>query len=371
MERLAFETAAAADTEEAWDALSRDLEQRPPRGRRARTPRPRPCPRGGSVQGRDGREDRRGVGAVPRRASAQRRNARAERNRREAAAFEEAKGGGRAALQEFLRRHADGLLAKDAQRLLRQVADAEDFEHAKSMDKAGAWQLYLQTHPSSANADVARQRLTELEDIAFAALLASKNPKAGAEFLADFPESPRRDELTRLVAKWNEAAAVQGALDAIAAGDLDRADSVLGRISDGERRREVVDALEAARDQQSWEEAQRSESPASLHGYLDARPNGRWASEARKRLAKLQSALAAAEPGDWERRGSSGRCRPGSATSSTTPTRRVPPRPGNGARKPTTSISPAPPNLGHVARFLKTRPEGRHRMDAEVRLRGR
>src|SRR6185436_6204303 len=133
-----------------------------------------------------------------------RRNARAEMNRREAVAFEEARGGGRAALQEFLRRHPNGLLTRDAQRLVRQAGDAEDFAHAESMKTAAAWQLYLATHPGGAHAATARERLAALEDAAFAQVLSSKNAKAGAGFLTEFPDSPRREELTRLMAKWQE-----------------------------------------------------------------------------------------------------------------------------------------------------------------------
>jgi hypothetical protein len=165
---------------------------------------------------------------------------------------------------------------------------------------------------------------------------------------------------------------VQEALEAIAAGDLDRADSVLGRISDGDRRREVVGALEAARDQQSWEEAQRSESPASLHGYLDARPKGRWASEARKRLAKLQSELAAAEPGDWDRAWELGTVQAWERYLEHHPDS---PRAAEARQwrqeADDFDLACATNTSAMWRAFLKTWPEGRHRMDAEVRLRGR
>ena len=370
-ERLAFETAASADTEESWDAY---LTSWPNDAHAADARSRRDAVRGreeeaykAAMEGKTAAAWEKFLAEHPH----SRRNARADRNRREALAFEQVKGGGRAELQEFLRRHSDGLLAKDAQRLLRQVADAEDFEHAKSVDKPGSWQLYLQAHSSGAHAADARQRLTELEDAAFASVLTAKNAKAGAEFLSDFPDSPRRDELTRLVAKWNEAAAVQEALDAIAAGDVARAESLLGRISDGDRKSEVTDALEGARDQQSWEEAQRAETPGSLRAYLDARPNGRWASEARKRLSKLQTEMQAAEPADWERAWELGTVQAWDRYLEHHPDS---PRAGEAKhwRQEADDFDLAcltnTPAMWRA--FLKTWPEGRHRMDAEVRLRG-
>ena len=48
---------------------------------------------------------------------------------------------------------------------------------------------------------------------------------------------------------------MQEALGAVAAGDLDRADALLAQIADPERRREISDAVNNARDQQDWEKA--------------------------------------------------------------------------------------------------------------------
>ena len=369
-ERLAFETAASADTEESWDGYlanwGSDAHASDARARRDRV-------RAREEEAYKAAMEAKTVAAWEKFLAEHphsRRNARAERNRREAAAFDEARSGGRAALQEFLRRHSDGLLAKDAQRLLRQVADAEDFQHAKSVDKPGAWQLYLQTHASGAHAEEARQRLTQLEDVAFASVLAARSAKAGAEFLIDFPDSLRREELTRLVAKWNEAAAVQEALDAIAAGDLPRAETILGRIGDGDRRTEVSEALEAARDQQSWEQAQREESPATLRAYLDARPNGRWASEAKRRLQRLQTEIDAAEPADWERAWELGTVQAWDYYLERHPDSSRAVEAKRWRQESDDFDLACLTNTPAMWRaFLKTWPEGRHRMDAEVRLR--
>src|SRR5207249_5012083 len=141
-----------------------------------------------------------------------RRSARAERNRRESEAYEAARAGGRAAIEGFLRTYSDGLWTKDARRLQRQLADEDDFAHARSHDSAASWSLYVTTHPSGAHADEARVRLGAIEDAAFAALTTSKDPMIGAAFLADFPDSPRREHVSRLVATWTETAALRQAL---------------------------------------------------------------------------------------------------------------------------------------------------------------
>ncbi|HEX2123376.1 MAG TPA: serine/threonine-protein kinase [Thermoanaerobaculia bacterium] len=369
-ERLAFETATADDTEEAWEAYLAKW--------------------GGDAHAMEGRvrlerakarEEEAYKAALEAKSVAAweeflakhphgKRNARAERNRREAVAFDEARAGGRAALQEFLRRFADGLLSKDAQRLLRQMQDAEDFEQAEAMNTPAAWQLYLSAHPGGARSGAARERLMALEDAAFAAVLAAKQPKKASEFLSDFPDSLRRDELRQLMAKWRETAAVQEALDAIAAGDADGAETLLRQIADGERHREIAEAIAAARDRASWEAAYATDSVASLQSYLDAWPNGRWVSEARKRLAKLQSEKEKTEPADWNAAWENGtveawdRYLAEHAASPRIAEARL-------CRQEASDFELAvATNTAAMWRaFLKTWPEGRHRIDAAIRSR--
>jgi len=298
-ERLAFETAAAAATEDAWEAyLAKWSDDPHASDARARLEKLHAAEEEEYARASEAKTAAAWEAFLASHPHGKR-NARAEMNRREAVAFEQAKGGGRDALQEFTRRYPNALLARDAQRLLRQAADAEDFAQAESMNTPAAWQLYLATHPGGARAADARERLAAFEDAAFANVLASKNANAAAVFLTDFPESPRREELTRLMSKWRETAAIKEALDAVAADDPDRAESLLVQIADADRKREITDAIDAARDRRVWEEATRTESARSLRAYLDARPKGRWASEARKRLARRQSATFANEPADW------------------------------------------------------------------------
>jgi outer membrane protein assembly factor BamD (BamD/ComL family) len=290
-------------------------------------------------------------------------------HRREAAAFDQAKSGGRAALQEFVRRYPNGLLARDAQRLLRQSADAEDFAQAESMNTPAAWQLYLAMHPGGAHASTARERLMALEDTAFAQVLASKSANAASVFLSDFPESPRREELTRLMAKWRETTAMQEALDAVARDDLDRAETLLGQVSDAERRREITEALDAARDRRLWEETTRNESARSLRAYLDARPNGRWASEARKRMTRRRSAILANEPRDWNDAWEEGSVRAWDRYLEEHPeSSRLDEAKRCRQEAADFELATTTDSRAMWRAFLKTWPDGRHVMDAAIRL---
>ena len=369
-ERLAFETAAAAGTEDEWEAyLAKWSDDPHAADARARLERVRA-----------GEEEAYKRATEAKTAAAweaflasyphSKRNTRAELNRREAAAFEEARGGGRNEIQEFLRRHPNGLFVRDAQRLLRQAQDADDFAQAQSMNTPAAWQLYLATHPGGAHASTARERLTAFEDTAFADVLSSKNPKAAAVFLNDYPESPRREELTRLMTKWRETATMQEALDAVAAGDCDRAESLIGKIADPERRREINDAIANARDQQDWEKALKNESAMALRAYLDARPQGRWASEARKRLARRQSAIHANEPADWNAAWEEGTVGAWDRFLAEHPeSSRVDEARRWRQEAADFELAIASDSRAMWRAFLKTWPEGRHHIDAALRLR--
>jgi serine/threonine protein kinase len=369
-ERLAFETAAAAETEEEWEAYL---------GKYAADAHA-PQARARLEQLHAAEEEAFARAAEERSAAAWdaflakfphgKRNTRAEMSRREAIAFEQAKSGGRAALTEFARRHPSGVFTRDAQRLMRIAADSEDFAQAGAMNTPAAWQLYLATHPGGAHAAAARERLAGFEDTTYADVLASKNPKKAALFLTDFPETPRREELTRQMAKWRETAAMQEALDAVAADDLDRADQLVGQVPDPERRREITDAIDAARDRRVWEEAAKDETAKSLRAYLDARPNGRWKSEARRRLARRQSATFANEPADWNAAWETGTVAAWDQFLSDHPeSSRIEEAMRWRQEAADFELAKANDMRAMWRAFLKTYPEGRHAMEAAIRLR--
>src|SRR6185436_3634265 len=219
-----------------------------------------------------------------------RRAARAEVHRREAIAFESAREMGAEALERFVTFYPDGLLVKDARRILRHAADEHDATQARELDTPAAWQFYLLAHPGGEAHEEAQRRLTELEDAAFAAVLASKSAESAAEFATTFPRSARRPEAEKLAAKWGETGAVQQALDAIARGDGEAAVPLLAKISEPQLRKDVETALEGWRDERAWSDAKSANTVAALQAYLDSRPGGHFANEAAKKLKKLRAA---------------------------------------------------------------------------------
>jgi serine/threonine protein kinase/outer membrane protein assembly factor BamD (BamD/ComL family) len=369
-ERLAFETAAVANSEDAWeDYLAKWSGDRHAAEARAR------------CDGIRAREDEAYRAAAEEKTAGaweafmekhpdSRRYARAERNRRETVAFEKARGAGRAAVEDFLRSYSDGLLVKEARRILRQLADDDDFAHARSLDKPAAWSLYLTTHPGGAHADEARALLAAAEDVAFAKVVASKDPVVGTSFMTDFPDSPRREQVSRLVVKWMEVVTVQAALDAIARGDANGAESLLGKVTDADRRSEIVASLDALRDRQSWEEASSAGTASALRAYVEARPTGRWVSDARKRLSRLESAAQESEPRDWDTAWEVGSVAAWDAYLALHPES---PRLDEARIHRHEAVDFDLAGTTNTVRmwraFIKAWPEGRHRLDAEIRLR--
>lgn len=257
-ERLAFETAAGADSEEAWNAYLSKWS--------------------GAPRADDARIRRDHAHA-----------------REESQAFEAARNGGRDALQEFVRTYGDGPFAKKAKRLLRQLAETDAFAHAQSVDTPASWQLYLTIYPGGAHAGDARARLLALEEAAFSMAKASKHASSAEHFFAEFPDSARRDELALLVAEWEKAAAAEAAETARAAEPRD------------------------------FDEAWETGTVAAWDRYLAAHTDSPRAAEARtcrQEAADFETAIAASSRAIWRA-------------------------------------------------FLRTWPEGRHRIDAAVRLRGK
>ncbi|MCU1347093.1 MAG: hypothetical protein JWO56_123, partial [Acidobacteria bacterium] len=343
-ERLAFETAAAAESEDAWDDYLAKWNDDPhaPAARGLRN----------AIAARE--EEAFRAAASEKTAAAWeaflerygdgRRGARAERNRREALAFEHAREEGRAALDAFVRAHSDGLLIKDARRLLRHLADTDDFVHARSLDKAAAWQLYLTSHPAGAHVGEARARLTAIEDAAFAALMASKSPAAGTAFLNDFPDSPRRQQVLRLIEKQAEGKAVQAALDAIARDDITAAESLLAKIADPERRSEVAAALDNLRERRATEE--------------------------RRRLARAAEQQRESEPHDWDAAWEAGGVEAWDRyLAAHTESPRLEEARSCRQEALDFDLAIAAGTAKMWRAFLRAWPDGRHRLDAEIRLR--
>jgi serine/threonine protein kinase len=369
-ERLAWESAAARDSEDAWDDyLTRFPDDRHAAGARTRRD-----------QARHREEEAFRIAADARTASAWkeflahspdgRRKARAELHLREALAFESAVDRGRDALDEFVRQYSGSALAKDARRILRQLGDEEDYAQALSIEAPAAWRLYLTAHPNGAHAERAHQRLTALEDEAYASLTTALHPDAAAEFLADFPDSPRADEVRRMLARRGESLAITQALDAATRGDVAQAETLLAKIADADRRAEVEVAIDAARDKSEWTEAQRVATVMSFRAYLAARPAGRWAGDARRRLAKLEELARESESVDfdsaWER-GSVAAWDEYLAQHPESPRAADATRCRQEARD--FELAVAKNTRAMWRAFLATWPDGPHALDAKIRLR--
>jgi hypothetical protein len=164
-------------------------------------------------------------------------------------------------------------------------------------------------------------------------VMASKDPDAAAQFLANFRDSPRREELARVSAKWRESAAVQQALDAVANDDVERAESLLARVADAERRAEIEAALASARERRRRQRA-RSE-PADWDAAWESGIAAAWD----RYLA---------EHGDSERAGEARECRQEAADF---------------------ELAVATDSKAMWRAFLKSWPEGRHHIDAAIRMR--
>jgi len=325
-ERLAFETAQAANSEEGWDLyLSKwDSDPRAPAAREARD-RAREREEAAYKEAEEAKTSEgwaEFLAAYPH----GKRNARAERNRREAAAFEKAQRRDRAAMEEFLRAHPEGLMAREAQRVIWQLADEEDYDEARQMNTPESWHLYLTAHPTGTHAAAARQQLVALEDAAFAEVMARKDPRLATEFIGDFPQSPRRGELSRLAEQWTDLVTVQSALDALAAGDCPLADTLMRQIHDPERRQEVAAELLLARrktEPADWDRAWESGTAAAWEVYLAAHaesPRLERARDCRQEALDFELAVGTNTAKMWRA-------------------------------------------------FIKSWPDGRHRLDAEIRLR--
>jgi serine/threonine protein kinase len=187
-ERLAFDSAAAIDTEESWSAYlaqwGGDIHADSARQR---------------MEAARGREETAWMVAMEARTASAweayldefpdgRHSAKAELYRREVAAFDEASANGRAALAQFLRAFPEGLRTEEAVRLERQLADQErarfeadahlrepgDFDHAWETGTTAAWDEFLSLHPRSARLDEARHCRQEAEEFELAVKMNSK-----------------------------------------------------------------------------------------------------------------------------------------------------------------------------------------------------
>ncbi|HEX7155243.1 MAG TPA: serine/threonine-protein kinase [Thermoanaerobaculia bacterium] len=288
-ERMAFDTAAALDTEEAWseylETWSGDRHAAEAHAR---------------LEAARGREETAWAAALAAKTSSAwsayleefpdgKRSGRAELYRLEGEAFEWARNDGRAALDTFVRQYPDGLWLRDAKRIVKQLTDEEDFATARALDTVAAWSLYLTTHPAGTHRDEARERLSALEDAEYAAVLASKDARRAAQFVAVFAESPRCGEVLRVSARWEQAER-ERTLRETDPRDFDTAweagtsaawDHYLSQHGDSPR---VVEAQRCRQEAAEYELASRLNTPAMWRAFVKAWPAGRHRLDAEVRI---------------------------------------------------------------------------------------
>jgi len=329
-ERLAFETAATLDTEESWDEYlanwSGDRHAAAAQERRTAACEREEHAFEAAMQIRASEAWQEFLDRYP----SGERAARAEAYRREAIAFETAREIGAEALDRFLKEHPDGLLAKDARRVVKRAVDEADAAEARSASTTAAWRRYLVKHAGGEFVEEAKQHLASMEDESYAALLESQSAERAASFISDYPHSQRRAEVERLARKWRDREA----------------------------------------DERAWNEAEVESTLESLQAYVHAYPRGRWAGEAKRRIAKLHADAVADEPRDWDRAWEGG-------TSAAwddylahhAESARAEEARHNRQEAAEFEVALATNKVSLWRAFLKAWPEGRHRLDAEVRLR--
>jgi serine/threonine protein kinase len=212
----------------------------------------------------------------------------------EAVAFEEAAAvESDTGVRQFLKVWPDGRHHLEAEirvvEAKQRLADAA-FAQAAEFDTLASWRDFLTRFPASTHADEAQRALAarlafENAETAFAALMASKDPQSGAAFLAGFPNSPRREEVIRLVAEWSaEARRTSEPRDwdaAWEAGTVAAWERYLADHPDSERAAEARLCRQEAVD---FELAVTTASASMWRAFLKAWPEGRHRLDAEVRL---------------------------------------------------------------------------------------
>ncbi|HUP49626.1 MAG TPA: serine/threonine-protein kinase [Thermoanaerobaculia bacterium] len=213
----------------------------------------------------------------------------------------------------------------------------ESFRAAWEEGTVAAWQRFLAAFPDSEPAARARECLAEADS--FASAWRSESETAVREFLHAWPAGRHQLE----------------------------AEIRLGELK--QRRREAERSEEEARDRRSWEEAGRARTPAAVQAYLQARPEGRFAGEARSLIAQLDEEARRREPADFDRaweRGTTAAWDDYLAWHPQSPRLAEVRRWREEAAEFEMAVSMDTPAIWRA--FIKAWPDGRHRLDAEVRL---
>jgi serine/threonine-protein kinase len=243
------------------------------------------------------------------------------------------------------------------------LAERRAYDTAAALDTYVAWQDYLEQWSHDRHAGAAAERLELVqarEATAFTVAMEMKSVEAWRAYLDEFPDSDRSGEAE---AHLREALAFEDAcgIDTIAGWGLFLLNHPAG-LHEHEARTKL-DALEE-KDEASWLEAERANTVLSLQNYMRVHPVGRHVADARRAIARLaivegdfNAAFETGTVAAWDqyiatypdapRLAEARLCRQEAAEYDTA------------ARMNTKVMWRA---------FVKAWPNGRHRLDAEVRL---
>ena len=238
------------------------------------------------------------------------------------------------------------------------------FDTAAAMDTEASWSDYLERWGGDRHAAAANERLGSAkirEETAYSVALMAKNAAAWNAFLEEFPDSSLsvhvEDHLRETRAFDEARKRDRGALE-----DFLRLypDGILAK--DAKQRLSVLDAGDDAR---MWEAAKRAGTSEALHAYLKARPDGVWVADARRALGRLAIA-----DGDFNAAFETGTVSAWDEWFERYPDS---PRHDDGRRHRQEAVEfdmATALNTKVMWRaFLKAWPQGRHRLEAELRLR--
>ncbi|HEV7240828.1 MAG TPA: serine/threonine-protein kinase, partial [Thermoanaerobaculia bacterium] len=248
--------------------------------------------------------------------------------------------GDREGLQRLAEAHPPGTAVGDAARtaLLRllKLQEAEiAFQRAWEDGRSAAWREYLEHHGDSARADEARRLVDEAAS--FEAAATSDSETAVRQFLVAWPDTRHHLEAGILLAKLKQRAA------------------------------EV----------RAYEDARAMNSPSGWRLYLTAYPSGAHADEARERMSAFEKAAAKAtadavhakEPADWETAFETGTAAAWDRYLAAHPeSPRIVEARGCRQEALDFELASATNKPAMWRAFIKSWPNGRHRMEAEIRI---
>ncbi|MBV9493187.1 MAG: protein kinase [Acidobacteria bacterium] len=247
--------------------------------------------------------------------------------------------------------------------------DETAFQETWENGTSASWQRFLEAHPDSPRAAAAQELLSEAS--AFEEAVRIGSTQAFREFLKEWPDGRHRlDADIRLAEARAFTAAFQAeteeAWDAFLASWKDSSRAPEARM----RRKEAKRRARHAADDAEFATARERDTIASWNLYLAAHPAGLHRAEAWDRLGELQRAVAEREPGDWDAAWENGT----SAAWDEYLSRHAESMRATDARRWREECAEfemaARINTPTMWRaFLKAWPEGRHRLDAEIRLR--